>query len=200
MALSKALVIALHSLARTVNDVSRNLDDEELLALKENGGVVETVAFRSYVDSEKHAQWQAASDELFDARTSALGFERKSWAYIRTMEATDRDQYITQYRALQAEFSATISEKGQYGAAVSDFIDHLDYMVNLIGINHVGTSSDFDGGGSVHGWDDASETFSIALVLVKCGKCDEKITKLWGVNLLRVLDKVEAVAASMQGS
>jgi microsomal dipeptidase-like Zn-dependent dipeptidase len=180
--------------------VSRNLDDEELLALKENGGVVQTVAFRSYVDSEKHAQWQADADELFDARASALGFERKSWADIRTMEASDRDQYMTQYRALQAEVSATMSEKGQYGVDVSDFIDHLDYMVNLIGINHVGISSDFDGGGGVHGWDDASETFSITLELVKRGYSDEEITKLWGANLLRVLDEVEAVAASMQGS
>jgi microsomal dipeptidase-like Zn-dependent dipeptidase len=200
IALSKAPVIASHSSARTINDVSRNLDDEELLALKENGGVVQTVAFRSYVDSEKHAQWQADADELFDARASALGFERKSWADIRTMEASDRDQYMTQYRALQAEVSATMSEKGQYGVDVSDFIDHLDYMVNLIGINHVGISSDFDGGGGVHGWDDASETFSITLELVKRGYSDEEITKLWGANLLRVLDEVEAVAASMQGS
>jgi membrane dipeptidase len=116
------------------------------------------------------------------------------------MEPTDRDEYMTQYRALQAEVRAQMAESGQYGVDVSDFIDHLDYMVDLIGINHVGISSDFDGGGGVHGWDDASETFSITLELVKRGYSDEEITKLWGANLLRVLDEVEAVAASMQGS
>jgi membrane dipeptidase len=71
-------------------------------------------------------------------------------------------------------------------------------MVDLIGINHVGISSDFDGGGGVHGWDDASETFSITLELVKRGYSDEEIDKLWGGNLLRVLDEVEAVAAQIQ--
>lgn len=198
MALSKAPVIASHSSARAVNDVSRNLDDEELLALKENGGVVQTVAFRSYVDSEKHAQWQAASDELFDARAAELGFERLSWGDIRSLEAEERDEYMTQYRTLQAEVRAQMAESGQYGVDVSDFIDHLDYMVDLIGINHVGISSDFDGGGGVHGWDDASETFSITLELVKRGYSDEEIDKLWGGNLLRVLDEVEAVAAQIQ--
>jgi len=198
MALSKAPVIASHSSARAMNDVSRNLDDEELLALKENGGVVQTVAFRSYVDSEKHAQWQAAADELFDAKASELGFERLSWGDIRSLEAEARDAYMTTYRALQTEVRAEMAENENYGVSVSDFIDHLDYMVELIGIDHVGISSDFDGGGGVHGWDNASETFSITLELVKRGYSDKEIDKLWGGNLLRVLDEVEAIAAQLQ--
>ena len=198
MALSKAPVIASHSSARAMNDVSRNLDDEELLALKENGGVVQTVAFRSYVDSEKHAQWQAAADELFDAKASELGFERLSWGEIRSLEAEARDAYMTTYRALQTEVRAEMAENENYGVSVSDFIDHLDYMVELIGIDHVGISSDFDGGGGVHGWDNAAETFSITLELVNRGYSDEEIDKLWGGNLLRVLDEVEAIAAQLQ--
>lgn len=198
MALSKAPVIASHSSARAMNDVSRNLDDEELLALKENGGVVQTVAFRSYVDSEKHAQWQAAADELFDAKASELGFERLSWGEIRSLEAEARDAYMTTYRALQTEVRAEMAENENYGVSVSDFIDHLDYMVELIGIDHVGISSDFDGGGGVHGWDNAAETFSITLELVHRGYSDEEIDKLWGGNLLRVLDEVEAIAAQLQ--
>lgn len=198
MALSKAPVIASHSSARAMNDVSRNLDDEELLALKENGGVVQTVAFRSYVDSEKHAQWQAAADEFFDAKASELGFERLSWGEIRSLEAEARDAYMTTYRALQTEVRAEMAENENYGVSVSDFIDHLDYMVELIGIDHVGISSDFDGGGGVHGWDNAAETFSITLELVHRGYSDEEIDKLWGGNLLRVLDEVEAIAAQLQ--
>ncbi|MEL0010452.1 MAG: dipeptidase [Bacteroidota bacterium] len=198
MAYSKAPVIASHSSARAMNDVSRNLDDEELLALKENGGVVQTVAFRSYVDSEKHAQWQAAADELFDAKASELGFERLSWGEIRSLEAEARDAYMTTYRALQTEVRTQMAEDGTVGVSVSDFIDHLDYMVELIGIDHVGISSDFDGGGGVHGWDNAAETFSITLELVNRGYSDEEIDKLWGGNLLRVLDEVEAIAAQIQ--
>ena len=71
-------------------------------------------------------------------------------------------------------------------------------MVNLIGIDYVGISSDFDGGGGVGGWQDASETFNVTLELVKRGYSEEDIQKLWGENLLRVLDEVQAVSAQWQ--
>ncbi len=80
---------------------------------------------------------------------------------------------------------------------VSDFVDHIDYMVKLIGIDHVGISSDFDGGGGIEGWSDASETFNVTKELVKRGYSQEDIEKLWGGNLLRVLDEVQAVAKTM---
>ena len=81
---------------------------------------------------------------------------------------------------------------------VSDFVDHIDYMVELMGIDHVGISSDFDGGGGIEGWSDASETFNVTLELVKRGYSQEEIEKLWGGNLLRVLDEVQAIAESLQ--
>jgi membrane dipeptidase len=71
-------------------------------------------------------------------------------------------------------------------------------MVDLIGIDHVGISSDFDGGGGVLGWKDASETFNVTLELVRRGYSEEEIAKLWGGNLLRVLDEVQAVAKKLQ--
>ena len=83
-------------------------------------------------------------------------------------------------------------------ATVSDFIDHVDYMVELIGLDHVGISSDFDGGGGIEGWNDASETFNITLELVRRGYTEEQIAKLWSGNLLRVLDDVERIATEMQ--
>ena len=67
-------------------------------------------------------------------------------------------------------------------------------MVDLIGIDHVGISSDFDGGGGIEGWTDASETPNVTLELVKRGYSEEEIAQLWGGNLLRVLDKVQEVA------
>ena len=67
-------------------------------------------------------------------------------------------------------------------------------MVEKIGLKHVGISSDFDGGGGVEGWSDASETFSVTLELVKRGYTEKQIEQLWSGNLLRVLDEVQALA------
>ncbi|KXK01496.1 MAG: membrane dipeptidase [Acidobacteria bacterium OLB17] len=81
---------------------------------------------------------------------------------------------------------------------VKDFVDHIDYLVKKIGIDHVGISSDFDGGGGVEGWDSAAETFNVTLELVRRGYTKKQIQKLWSGNLLRVLDEVQAVARKLQ--
>ena len=83
-------------------------------------------------------------------------------------------------------------------ATVKDFVDHIDYAVKLIGLDHVGISSDFDGGGGVEGWSDASETFNVTLELVRRGYTEEQIGKLWSGNLLRVMERVEAVAKGLK--
>jgi microsomal dipeptidase-like Zn-dependent dipeptidase len=77
-------------------------------------------------------------------------------------------------------------------------VDHIDYAVKLIGVDHVGISSDFDGGGGVDGWNDASETFNVTLELVRRGYTEERIGKLWSGNLLRVMDQVQEVARRLQ--
>jgi membrane dipeptidase len=83
-------------------------------------------------------------------------------------------------------------------ATVADFVDHIDYAVKLIGIDHVGISSDFDGGGGVEGWNSAAETFNVTLELVRRGYTEEQIAKIWSGNLLRVWSEVEKVAAGIQ--
>jgi membrane dipeptidase len=174
--LSSAPVIASHSAVYSLADSPRNLMDEELLALKENGGVVQIVAFDGYVKIPP-AEKTAARDALRDS----LG--------IRSFDEATEEQ-IAAYRAARAE----INERYP-GATVSDFVNHIDYAVNLIGIDHVGISSDFDGGGGVTSWADASETFNVTLELVRRGYSEDDIRKLWGGNLLRVWREVEAVAA-----
>jgi microsomal dipeptidase-like Zn-dependent dipeptidase len=67
-----------------------------------------------------------------------------------------------------------------------------------MGIDYVGISSDFDGGGGIEGWKDASETFNVTLELVKRGYTEEAIGKIWSGNLLRVLTEVENIAARLQ--
>jgi microsomal dipeptidase-like Zn-dependent dipeptidase len=137
--LSAAPVVASHSSARALRDHPRNLDDEQLLLVKENGGVIQTTALGSFLTDRKDPP-----------------------------------------------------------PNMSDFMDHIDYMVGKIGIDHVGISSDFDGGGGIVGWNDASETMNVTNALRDRGYSDSEIAKLWGGNLLRVLDEVQAVAAKLQ--
>tara|TARA_R110002096_G_scaffold434442_2_gene656004 strand:+ start:30351 stop:31634 length:1284 start_codon:yes stop_codon:yes gene_type:complete len=201
MRLSKAPVIASHSSSRSVNDVSRNLDDEELMMLKENGGVVQTVAFKSYVNSEKDAAYQEEAQKVTARVAEEMDFKIIPRSEMRALSGEERDAYFAQYSAVREKAAPIIAEEVNKVAPpvdVNDFVDHLDYMVNLIGIDHVGISSDFDGGGGVEGWNDASETFNVTLELVNRGYTEEQIEKLWSGNLLRVLDEVQKVAAEIQ--
>ncbi len=200
MELSRAPVIASHSSARALApSVSRNLSDEELLALKENGGVVQAVAFRSYLNPEKNVARQEEVDGILNEVMAEMGIERKSWGEVREMESAARDEYIAAYRKAQAEAEPRIeSEVTAPDVNVADLVDHIDYMVDLIGIDHVGISSDFDGGGGVGGWNDASETLNVTAELVNRGYSEKEIAKLWSGNLLRVLDDVEKIATQIQ--
>ena len=83
-------------------------------------------------------------------------------------------------------------------ATVKDFVNHIDYAVKLIGIDHVGISSDFDGGGGIDGWNSAAEAFNVTLELVRRGYSEQQIGKLWSGNLLRVWGEVEKVSQKLQ--
>ena len=198
MELSRAPVIASHSAARAMNDVSRNLDDEQLLRLKENGGVVQTVAFRSYVNSAKDQAYSSASDSLRNAIAAEMGVTLLGRREVFQLPAEEREAYMASMAPLTEAFEARKGEITAEPVNVADFVDHIDYMVNLIGIDHVGISSDFDGGGGVEGWNDASETFNVTLELVRRGYTEEEIGKMWSGNLLRVLDDVQRIAAEIQ--
>ena len=75
-------------------------------------------------------------------------------------------------------------------ATVKDFVDHIDYLVKKIGVDHVGISSDFDGGGGVDGFNSAAEAFNVTLELVRRGYTEQQIGKMWSGNLLRVYREV----------
>jgi microsomal dipeptidase-like Zn-dependent dipeptidase len=183
-----------------LNDVSRNLDDEQLLRIKENGGVVQTVAFRSYVDSEKNAANRAARNAVVENVADEMGFQRLSRQAVRDLGDEGRAAYMEALAAVEAAAADRMDEADAEAPPVdvSDFVDHIDYLVDLIGLDHVGISSDFDGGGGVEGWDDASETFNVTLELARRGYTEEEIGKMWSGNLLRVLDEVQEVAARIQ--
>jgi membrane dipeptidase len=198
--LSRAPIIASHSSARGLNDVSRNLDDEQLRRMKEIGGVVQTVAFRGYVNSEKNAANREAQNAALQAIAQEMGFEMLGRGELQGLSAEERSAYQEGMAAVRTAAEEGMDEVLAMAPSVdvADFANHIDYLVNLIGLEHVGISSDFDGGGGVDGWDDASETFNVTLELVRRGYSEEEIGKLWSGNLLRVLDEVQAVAAEIQ--
>jgi len=199
--LSKAPVIASHSSARALNDVPRNLDDEVLMMVKQNNGVVQTVAFRAYVNAKKAAAYTAKSNEIMGAYAKQEGFELLNRRAVMELPAAAREEYNKKYTALTEKYKDKIASEVVAVAPpvdVKDFVDHIDYMVQKIGINHVGISSDFDGGGGVEGWNDAAETLNVTIELVRRGYTSKQIKKLWGENLLRVLDDVQEVAKKIQ--
>ena len=195
--LSKAPVMASHSSARALCEHSRNLDDEQLLMIKKNGGVVQTVAFDGYVNKEKDNAYKAAEDKVLKTYAQQQNFTILSWNEKEKLSQEEQKKYdetLLNIREL-AKADLVTARKNFPPVNVSDFIDHIDYMVKLMGIDHVGISSDFDGGGGIKGWNDASETFNVTLELVRRGYSEEEISKLWGLNLLRVMDQVQALAA-----
>jgi microsomal dipeptidase-like Zn-dependent dipeptidase len=194
--LSKAPIIASHSSARALGNHSRNLDDEQLLWIKENGGVVQTVAFKSYLYPDKNRKFQKAKNAVLNKIAKEQGFEILGWKATRALEGEERSAYLTKYNKVK-ELAKAVKIDAK-PVDVADFVNHIDYMVKLIGIDHVGISSDFDGGGGIEGWSDASETLNVTVELVKRGYTEAEIAKLWSGNLLRVLDKVQEVAQKIQ--
>jgi membrane dipeptidase len=181
MRVSRAPVMASHSSTRALADTPRNMDDETLLALAENGGVVQTVALGAFV--KVRPEFDEARQALWDE----MGID--GFGAFMSLSDEDRAQY---------DRRIAVAEERWPSANVQDFVNHIDHAVALIGLDHVGISSDFDGGGGVEGWNDASETFNVTLELVRRGYSEEDIHMLWGGNLLRVWRDVERVAQELQ--
>lgn len=199
ISLSKAPIIASHSSARALCGHSRNLDDEQLMMMKKNGGVVQTVAFSSYLNTEKNDTRAAYMKSIYQQVADSLDIDWYERSQFSSLTDRQKESFMENYPKVLKVGNELVKNKSDAPAEVNvaDFVDHIDYMVKLIGIDHVGISSDFDGGGGIEGWNDASETFNVTLELVERGYTQEEIAKLWGGNLLRVLDEVQAVAKNL---
>jgi membrane dipeptidase len=224
MRLSKAPVIASHSGVRALADVSRNMDDEQLLALKKNGGVIQVVGFASYIKTDSKERAGALAKLRADfgltgpggrggngggGRGDAMntprpcpvegaattqgrrGAGRGRGAFgLDSLSPEKRAEYDKQLAEIDAKFPPPAR------ANVKDFVNHIDYAVKLIGLDHVGISSDFDGGGGVDGWNSAAEAFNVTLELVRRGYTEDQIGKMWSGNLLRVWEQVQKKASA----
>jgi membrane dipeptidase len=137
--LSRVPVVATHTACRALVDHPRNLDDEQLDALRATGGLAQITAVASFL---KAAPRGGVSD-----------------------------------------------------ATIADLVDHVDHAVARIGIDHVGLSSDFDGGGAVRGWNDAAETRNLTAELARRGYSAREIGLLWSGNFLRLMRLAERAAA-----
>ncbi|TYA59031.1 dipeptidase [Formosa maritima] len=199
--LTKAPIIASHSAARSLSDESRNLDDEQLQWLKENGGVVQVVALDEYLNTKKMAVRNA---EILDVQykiADSLGVKwYASSEEFMTLSNEEQEVFFGYYKKILDLANAKVKNVDGFppNVNVADLVDHIDYIIEKIGIEHVGISSDFDGGGGIEGWNDASETFNVTLELVRRGYTEEQISMIWSGNLLRVLNEVQAYSNSLK--
>ena len=176
--LTSAPVVASHSAARALVDNTRSLSDRELQAIQRKGGVVQVTAFSTYL---------APPPKDFAQRLAAL---RKGFGLPEGKTPDAGVQVLPAEK--QAEFY-----KGLGGlapkATLEQFVDHIDYIVKQIGIDHVGIGTDFNHGAGVIGFQNESEALNVTRELVRRGYDEAQIQKIWGGNFLRVFREVEAL-------
>ncbi len=172
-------VIASHSCARNIRDSHRNLDDDMLKTLAENGGVIQMCILSSYVEDPAPNP----------TRDSAMAELRKKYNNWEGLSDEEMKKARADWQQFNVDFPRVLS-------TVKKVVDHIDHIVAVAGIDHVGIGTDFDGGGGVEGCYDVSEMGNITLELVKRGYTEEEIEKIWGENLIRVFKQVEAYAAN----
>lgn len=176
--ISRVPVIASHSSSRAICDHPRNLTDDMLKALAINGGVAQVCILSDYIkETPPNPQRDSAQNAV---REKYRGFEGLT------------DEEMKQARE---EWYAVTRKYPKKLATVEDVVDHIDHMVVVAGIDHVGIGTDFDGGGGVTGCYDASEMHNLTIEMVKRGYTEEEIEKIWGGNIMRVMKEVEKFAS-----
>lgn len=181
--LSSTAPIASHSCAMAIHEHKRNLSDDLLKAIGEKGGSVQMNFLSGYVKDMPS----------YPERDSAKAALNERWKPLEPLNAEQQDRKWDEMDDLDERFPPRM-------ASVSDAVDHIEHMVNVAGIDHVGIGSDFDGGGGLSDCLDASQFPAVTAELLRRGYSKEDITKIWGLNLLRVFREVEKHASSARDS
>jgi len=179
--LSAVPVIASHSCSRAVCNNPRNLSDEMLVKMAEKGGVVQMCILSDYVKKIERSS----------KRDSARLALRKKYNNFQDLTPTQDSMLTVEWYELEEKYPQKL-------ATVSDVVDHIDHMVKVMGIEHVGIGTDFDGGGGVDGCKDASQMINITVELLRRGYSDSDIKKIWGENFLRVFRKVQEYSKNLK--
>jgi len=179
--LSTAPVIASHSNVRAISDVSRNLSDEEIDLIASKGGVICVSPFRAYLLDYSDP---AFVDRIKTVRREAGISEIYSYPFELYWEIDDSEKKLAFLQAM----SDTLGPAG-----LKDLLRHIDYIVNRVGINHVGIGSDFNHGGGINGYADAAWAMNITIGLYNKGYSENEIQKIWSGNILRLMKNVEKV-------
>ena len=177
--LSTAPVIASHSNVRQLSDVSRNLSDEEIDQIGEIGGVIHVAPFRGYLFDSTN---EALVAKILEARRSAGIKEEYLYPFELYWEIDDPEE--------QRSFLDAVG-RALGPITVDDMLNHIDYIVKRIGVDHVGIGTDFNHGSGITGFDDASEALNVTAGLLERGYSQQDIEKIWGGNFLRVFRDAE---------
>lgn len=167
-------VIASHSCAWSICDNPRNLKDDMLLQLSKNGGVVQMCILSDYVKNP----------EPYPERDSAKQVVREKYSGFDDLTPEEMKMARNEWYAVDSVFPPKL-------ATVADMVDHIDHMVEIAGIDHVGIGTDFDGGGGLSDCQDVSQMANVTLELVKRGYNEDEIQKIWGGNIMRVMKEVQ---------
>jgi len=176
---TRAPVIASHSSCRAIADHARNMSDEMLRALAENGGVIMINFYPAYIDEQANRETRA--------------YFEKWGPTFEAMRKQHPDDPAAQYAARRAHFS----EHPVPQTSLEVLLDHFDHAIRVAGVDHVGIGADWDGVPSMpRAMDDVSELPRLTRGLLARGHSEETVRKVLGENLLRVMEVVEAVSAA----
>ena len=177
MELSKAPVIASHSSARAICDNPRNINDDMLKKLAENGGVIQLCILSDYVKViEQDSSRINAAQPIID-----------KYNILKKLSYEEQQKVFRDWDALNETNPPKL-------ATVSDAVDHIDHIVEVAGIDHVGIGTDFDGGGELEDCYDVSQIKNITIELIKRGYTENEIEKIWSGNFMRVFNQVQQTA------
>ena len=173
---SKAPVIASHSSCRALCENKRNMDDQMLLALKENGGVIQICILSNYLKTPE------PNPEL----EGELAKVRQKFGDYNLLSEEQKKLMRSEFREIERKYKKF--------ATVQDAVDHIEHVIQVIGIDYVGIGTDFDGGGGIDGCKTVAEMKNITIELLRRGYTSRDLAKIWGGNVMRVLRKVEEIS------